>query len=54
MNIHNYLDEYYYDYEIKIDSITGIPFSIPKSEQQLIEIVQTTIMGSEIYLALRG
>lgn len=54
LNIYNYLDEYYYDYEIKIDSITGIPFSIPKSEQQLIEIVQTTIMGSEIYLALRG
>lgn len=54
LNRYNYLNGYYYDYEIEIDSITGIPSSIPKTEEQLIEIVQAKILESEIYLALQG
>lgn len=54
LNVYNYLDEYYYDYEIEIDTITGNPFTVPKTEEQLLQIVRAKIMESEIYVALRG
>ncbi|NRB48000.1 MAG: hypothetical protein HRU41_10040 [Saprospiraceae bacterium] len=53
LNTYNYVEGYYYDYEIEIDSITGIPFTVPKTEEELMQIVQAKIMESEIYVALQ-
>ncbi len=54
LSISNYMEGYYYDYEIEIDTITGRTFAVPKTEEQRLQIVQAVIMESEIYVALKG